>query len=233
MSNEWPDNFDICSGGEIENYILSFVQEQMNSLEDYNEERNALTAGQHTYIFHEHAKRVAENVKRTCIHMGLGHVIGQNMYWAVLPHDIGKKMLPPEIWDQEEKPDEALKTYRRTHTLLGAQIAQEMLHGIEHPFKNLMIDIMRYHHEQIDGKGTQGIELIKLSKPVRLAAIVEAYDGWRIWRPHYGDRDISPEGVLKRMRDEKGADIFDMELFEAFAEMKMLDYKEGRLLQGI
>lgn len=185
----------------------------------------------HTYIFHEHAGRVAENVKRTCMHMGLGAIVARNMYWAVLPHDIGKKSLPAEIWDQEEKPDAAVKTYRRTHTLLGAQIAEELLYDVEHPFKDLMIDIMRYHHEQMDGNGTLGIEAAELSAPVRLAAIVEAYDGWRIWRPHYGDRDISPPGVLARMRDEKGDEAFDMELFEAFAQVKMLDFEEGNLLQ--
>ncbi len=83
----------------------------------------------------------------------------------------------------------------------------------------------------MDGNGTQKISGDRLSLPVRLVAIVEAYDGWRIWRPHYGDRDISPPGVLKRMRDEKGAEIFDMDLFEMFAEMKTEDYKNGRILQ--
>ena len=74
------------------------------------------------------------------------------------------------------------------------------------------------------GQGTHGIAGEKLSAPVRLVAIIEAYDGWRIWRPHYGDRDISYSGVLKRMREEKGPDIFDMELFEQFAAMKMEEY---------
>jgi hypothetical protein len=36
---------------------------------------------------------------------------------------------------------------------------------------------------------------------------------------------------LARMRGDKGAEIYDMELFEAFAKVKMDDYKEGRLLQ--
>ena len=229
--NKWPDSFDLRDEPEVGARIKGFIEAQMAELESYNEERSALTDGEHTYIFHEHAERVAENVKRTCIHMGLGDLVAENMYWAVLPHDIGKKMLPADIWDQEEKPTGKMKAYRRTHTLLGAQIAEELLHDIEHPFKDLMIDIMRYHHEQMDGKGTLGISGDALSLPVRLAAIVEAYDGWRIWRPHYGDRDISPPGVLARMREEKGAETFDMDLFEAFAEMKMLDYKEGRILQ--
>jgi HD-GYP domain-containing protein (c-di-GMP phosphodiesterase class II) len=91
--------------------------------------------------------------------------------------------------------------------------------------------LMRNHHEQMDGNGTHGISGDLLSLPVRLTAIVEAYDGYRIWRPHFGDRDISPPGVLARMRDDKGAEIYDMTLFEAFAKVKMDDYKKGRLLQ--
>jgi HD-GYP domain-containing protein (c-di-GMP phosphodiesterase class II) len=141
----------------------------------------------------------------------------------VLPHDIGKKNLPLELWDSDEKPDPRMKKLRRTHTLLGVQIANEFLpaqhHG--HPFYALMIDIMAYHHEQLDGQGTLGIMGDKLSQPVRLASIVEAYDGYSIWRPHFGERDITPTGVLARMREEKGADMYDMELFDAFAEMKL------------
>jgi len=212
--------------------IKSFINSQMADLEAYNDVRSENTNGAHTYIFHEHAQRVAINVKRTCIHMGLGELVAENMYLAVLPHDIGKKLLPAGIWDQEEKPTGAIKKYRRTHTLLGGQIVEELLHDIDHPMKDLMMDIARYHHEQMDGQGTLEIAGDQLSLPLRLAAIVEAYDGWRIWRPHYGDRDISPPAVLARMRDDKGAEIFDMDLFEAFAEMKMLDYKEGRILQG-
>ena len=225
--NLWPNDFDLREMPEIGARIRGFIEDQMEELAQYDEQRPEDI----TYIFHEHAGRVAENVKRTCLHMGLGDLVAENMYWAVLPHDIGKKKLPVDIWDQEEKPTGDVKQHRRTHTILGAEIVAEELGDIEHPFKDLMVDIMINHHEQMDGNGTHGVPGDQLSAPVRLAAIVEAYDGWRIWRPHYGTRDISPPGVLKRMREEKGAEIFDMELFEAFAEMKMKDYKEGRILQ--
>lgn len=225
--NLWPDSFDLRETPEIGNRIRDFIEAQMSELAQYDQQR----PDDITYIFHEHSHRVAENVKRTCLHMGLGDLVAENMYWAVLPHDIGKKKLPVDIWDQEEKPSGDVKQHRRTHTTLGAEIVQEQLGDIDHPFKDLMLDIMINHHEQMDGNGTHGVAGEELSAPVRLAAIVEAYDGWRIWRPHYGDRDISPPGVLKRMREEKGAEIFDMDLFEAFAEMKMNDYKEGRILQ--
>ena len=218
--NEWPENFNFETDPICHGTFKPFIENELEQLKQYDEQR----PDDITYIFHEHAARVANNMRKTCQHMGLSDIVANNMYWAILPHDIGKKNLPVELWDTEEKPTDNLKKYRRTHTLLGAQIVQEYFPDINHPFKDLMIDIMAYHHEQIDGKGTQGIPVNKLSKPVRLAAIVEAFDGWRIWRPHYADRDISIPAVLKRMRDEKGSEIFDMDLFEEFAEMKMIEY---------
>ncbi len=220
MSEIWPNNFDFRTDETCQTIFKPFILAQFEELKRYNDNR----PGNHTYIFHEHAERVAGNVRKTCLHMSLSDTIAENMYWAVLPHDIGKKNMPVEIWDSDEKPTPQLKQFRRTHTLLGAQIVQEHLADIEHPFKDLMINIMAHHHEQMDGEGTHGIAGDALSLPVRLAAIIEAYDGWRIWRPHYGERDISPVGVLTRMREEKGADIFDMALFESFAQMKVDEY---------
>ncbi len=220
------NNFDFATDEICQNIFKPFIESQMKELKSYDSSRPEGI----TYIFHEHAQRVADNMRKTCLYMGLGEIVANNMYWAVLPHDIGKKNLPLDVWDREEKPDNSLKKFRRTHTLLGAQIVQEYFHDIDHPFKDLMMDIMANHHEQMDGNGTHKIAGDKLSAAVRLAAIVEAYDGWRIWRPHYGDRDISIPAVLKRMREEKGAEIFDMDLFEPFAKMKMDEYDNATYL---
>ena len=225
---QWPDNFDFETDDVCQSVFKPFIENELEELKAYDTRRDEDI----TYIFHEHAERVADNMKRTCLHMGLGETVANNMYWAILPHDIGKKNLPLDIWDTEDKPSDNLKKYRRTHTLLGAQIVQEYFPDIDHPFKDLMMDIMVNHHEQIDGQGTHDVDASKLSGPVRLAAIVEAYDGWRIWRPHYEDRDISIPAVLERMREEKGADIFDMDLFESFAEMKMIEYNNNLVGPG-
>ena len=217
----WPDHFDLKDTPEAGKRLKSFILGKTEALKAYDAQRPAGTK----YIFHEHAQRVAQNIKNTCLHMGLGDLVAENMYRATLPHDIGKLKLPVKIWDSAEKPSDEMKQKRRSHTDLGAETVREELGNIEHPFVDLMLDIMRNHHEQMNGQGYHGLTGAQLSKPVRLAAIVEAYDGWRIWRPHYGDRDISVPGVLERMRTEKGAAFFDMELFEAFAEMKMEEYK--------
>ena len=173
------------------------------------------------YVFHTHARRVAEDAYKACLHLGLGEIVANNMRWALLPHDIGKTRLPVVVWDTPDKPDDMMKRLRRTHTLLGAQMAQEALGTTKHPFKDLMVDIMINHHEQMDGGGYLGVPGKKLSMPVRLASIIEAFDGWSIPRPHFGRRDVSIPSVLKRIREEKSG-MFDMDLFEAFADMKMV-----------
>jgi HD-GYP domain-containing protein (c-di-GMP phosphodiesterase class II) len=212
----WPINFDFETDATCQSIFKPFIERQMKNLEKFH----ALRDKNATYIFHEHAARVAGDVYKTCLHLNLGETVANNMRWAVLPHDIGKILLPPDIWDVGDKPDERLKKLRRTHTILGAQIVNEELAGANHPFKDLMLDIMVNHHEQMDGGGYLGLKSDQLSMPVRLAAIVEAFDGWSIPRPHFGERDVSPDAVLNRMRTEK-AGMFDRELFEKFAEFKL------------
>lgn len=220
--NKWPDNFDFESDKICQQIFKPFIETQLNALKALDQSRPPNI----TYIFHEHTERVAQNVKDTCLYMGLSETIANNMYWATLPHDIGKAALPPHIWDVDEKPAENLKKLRRTHAMLGAQIVEEHFPAMDHPFKALMTDIMQYHHEQMDGQGEHGVAGADLSMPVRLVALVEAFDGWSIFRPHFGDRDISVSGVLKRMRDEK-MHMFDRELFELFEKMMLEKDKKG------
>lgn len=216
--SEWPD-YDLETEKIFKERFKPFIDAQMKLLAEYDARRPQGI----TYVFHEHSKRVAIDVRNTCLHMKLGERVAQNMYWALLPHDIGKRRLPLDVWDHEDKPGGELKDRRREHTKLGVQIAEEELGDIKHPFKDLMIDIMLKHHEQLNGQGYMQMGPEDLSQPVRLAAIVEDFDGGRIYRPHYGKRDTSIPGVLDRMRTVK-AGFFDKKLFEAFEEMKLAEY---------
>lgn len=226
--SDWPDTFDFDHDETCQKVFKPFIKGELASLRAYDDKR----PDEKNYIFHQHATRVARDVKKTCLQLGLSEKISNNMYWAVLPHDIGKRLLPVDYWDQEEKPSDNVKKIRRTHTLLGVQIVNENFPDIDHPFKALMCDIMAHHHEQMDGGGQMGLNASQLSAPVRLAAVVEAYDGYRIWRPHFGGRDLSPPAVLAKMRDEKGQAIYDMDMLEAFAEMKTKEYNTLTTFEG-
>lgn len=218
----WPDHFDVRNDPVFQEQIKPFLENQMRLLEIYDRKRLAVNPDI-KYIFHEHAERVANDTRKTCALLGLPENVQENMYWAMLVHDAGKRVLPIEIWDSPEKPTGEVMKFRRSHVDLGLDIVREELGDIDHPFVNLMVDIMVYHHEKMDGTGEHNIPGADLSMPVRLACIVESYDGYTIPRPHFGDRDISPAAVLDKMRYEpdKGNRMFDMDLFNAFAEMKL------------
>lgn len=228
----WPDHFDIRNDAVFQDSIRPFIERELEALRQFDEKRmewaeKNLPAGYEvTYLFHEHTQRVAEDMYKTARHAGLGEHTAQNLKWAMLPHDIGKRFLPLELWDMISKPEDDIKRVRRSHTQKGADHVKKSLH-IEHPFIDLMLDIMLNHHEQMDGKGYPGKAGADLSAPVRLACIIESFDGYSIRRPHFHDRDISTEGVLTRMREEKGAALYDMELFDIFAEMKLQEQEES------
>ena len=232
----WPTHFDLHDDPENRKAIKSFIEIQMQELKKLDQARiswaknNLPSDYEVTYLFFDHSYRVAKNIKNTALYMGLGELAAENLYWATLPHDIGKTNLPIEIWDAEGKPDEAMKTQRRQHTATGVEIVESELGHINHPFKDLMIDIMYNHHEKMDGTGHHKVPGEKLSLPTRLACIADSFDGWRIRRPHYGtDRDTSIKGVLKRMKKEKGAEFFDMDLVKQFSKMKKAELKRKTL----
>ncbi|MBU0799434.1 MAG: HD domain-containing protein [Alphaproteobacteria bacterium] len=229
----WPDQFDVRTDDVFQKTIKPFIEKQLAELKDFDEQREAWTRDnlpadyKFIYRFHEHTFRVAEDMRAAALYMGLPENVAENLYWAMLPHDIGKKALPVDLWDMMEKPSQDIKDERRSHTDLGAEMARNDL-PTDHPFVQLMIDIMQNHHEEVGGGGYHGLTGDALSGPVRLACIVESFDGYSIFRPHFGNRDISVPGVLKRMRDEKGADLYDMDLFETFAEMKLANENGGK-----
>ena len=226
--SDWPDNFDFETDAVCQSVFKPFIEEQLAELKAFDQKRieycarNMPSSYKVTYQFHKHARRVAEDLKAVALHIGLGEKVANNLYWAMLPHDIGKMSMRVDAWDMIEKPDDLIKSLRRSHTALGLKRLDDHFGDqyADHPFMILVRDIMLHHHEQMDGDGTLGLDAGELSLPVRLASIVESYDGWQIKRPHFGKRDVSVEGVIKRMRDEK-LHMFDPELFEAFAEMKI------------
>ncbi|MCB1555758.1 MAG: HD domain-containing protein [Alphaproteobacteria bacterium] len=215
LYTDLPDHFNVETDRVFRDEILPFIEYEILALESYERDRPADA----TYIFHEHIHRAAREMELTAQHLGWSSVVCTNLYWAMLPHDIGKRKIDVTLWDMEDKPSDDIKNLRRSHTDLGLEIVESALGHLTHPFIDLMVDVIANHHEHMDGSGYRGLCADQLSTPVRLASIIESFDGYQVWRPHFGDRDISTEGVLKRMREEKAA-LYDMTLFEKFAAMK-------------
>lgn len=225
----WFD-FDIRNDPVFQEIIKPLIEREMLEMKAYDEKRQALQRElgnlEITYIFHKHADEVADDVRKTAAALGQPEHVQEALFWATRIHDIGKRHLPIETWDLMDKPNPQTKRNRRIHTDIGLEKADEIFTDVaDHPFVQLARDIIRYHHVNMDGSGyPEGVTGEALSPAVRLVCIVESYNGYATPRPHFGDRDVSPAAVLEKMRSEpdKGAKMFDMDLFEAFADIKLL-----------
>lgn len=203
-----------------ESKCLPFIQREMEKLAEYDNRRPP----NHPYEFHLHSQRVAQDMKNFCLYLGGTPAQARTLYWATLIHDIGKRVMPIELWDTAdgEKPTAAMKETRRQHTILGVmQVLEKAFPDkMDHPFLALTRAIMIDHHVANDGTGFPKDKTWKhLSLPVKMVILCDSFDGWQVWRPHFQDRDVSTCGVLKRMNTEKNSN-FEEDLLAAYTAYK-------------
>lgn len=207
---------DLHQNSALTATLDAFIDRELSALEAYD----ATRAPGHPYPFHLHVRRVANDMKALSLALGQGEARAHDLYRIALVHDAGKRLLPAHIWDVEGKPDAKTRNLRRSHTNLGVQIANETF-GAENtdPLVLLMRDLMAHHHEAMDGSGWLGLRGDQLSLEARMLCVCDAYDGYTVWRPHFGNRDISLSGVLHRMHVEK-AGQFDTDILSIFTKVK-------------
>lgn len=196
--------------------VTPYIVDRMRDLAIYDGTRPQ----GHVYEFHHHAERVAGLLRDFALYMGWTQGHAETLYWACLPHDIGKTALPVSIWDSAEKPTKEEKALRRTHVAEGLNIVRNHFDDamLATPFLRILLDIMENHHESLDGTGLFRKTAGDLSLIARMACICDSFDGWRVFRPHFGDRDISADGVITRMETEKEGQ-FDKDLLRLFRAM--------------
>lgn len=200
-----------------------YITQKMSEFAAYD----AMRPDGHPYEFHTHAERVAQSAKAFAKRRGYDDEACEAIYWATLPHDIGKMAFPVAIWDLKDKPTDEQRTERREHVTRGVEIIRKDL-GDEacdnDPFMKMLIDIMLHHHETFDQKGPLGIDASQLSEEVRMVCICDAFDGWSVKRPHFEGRDLTPTAVIERMEIEKVGQ-FDPALLKQFKDMKLCQSK--------
>lgn len=234
LSYDWPHHVDISKEKDFETKIKPFILAKLEDLKTLDQKREAYVRDNlpddytMTYRFYEHSLNAADDMKKTASHLHLPGNIQDALYWAMLAHDIGKIHLPVALWDMVEKPEDEIKAKRRTHIDLGYEMFQDTFSDYDTPFTNLTRDIILYHHEMMDGSGPKDKTGYDLSVGVRLACIIESFDGYATPRHHFGDRDVSTDGVIKRMRDEKGQSHYDLSLLDAFVSMKNSEAKKAK-----
>lgn len=161
-------------------HFMTRLQASMTStiqaLSSTVELRDPYTAG--------HQRRVANLAVTVARQMGYDEERSEIIYLAGIVHDIGKIAVPSEILSRPGRLTENELKLAQTH----AEAGYEVLRGVDFPWP--IADIVRQHHERLDGSGyPQGLKGSTILPEARILAVcdvVEAMTTHRPYRPGLG-----------------------------------------------
>jgi two-component system response regulator RpfG len=136
-------------------------------------------------------------------------------------HDVGKIAIPDSILLKPGKlTDEEFEKMKR-HTLLGTEIIDKMVGNLELgniPFMSVLTNIVKYHHEKVDGSGyPEQLQGEEIPLEARIVAIADVFDALTSERPY--KQAWSNEDAFSWMKKE-GRQLFDQHLLSALEENK-------------
>ncbi|WHQ69012.1 HD-GYP domain-containing protein [Methylorubrum extorquens] len=136
----------------------------------------------HDIQVYQHSLSVAGFAAAFAAELGFSRGDRQRLAKAALLHDVGKALIPHAILNKPGPltPDEM--RVMRTHAALGADLLAQ-----EGAFEPEILDVVRYHHERLDGSGyPEGLKGARISDLVRLVAICDVHSALterRVYRP--------------------------------------------------
>jgi putative nucleotidyltransferase with HDIG domain len=158
-----------------------------------------------------HSGRVADYAVGLARELGLSREEQGILRNGCYLHDIGKINISDLIIRKPGalSPDEFEQMKR--HPIIGEQICKPL--AFARPF----LDIIRHHHERVDGRGyPDGLRGEEISIYARIAAIADAWDAMTSDRPYRGALD--ERVALARLKEGAGLQ-WDASLVEAFENM--------------
>jgi PAS domain S-box-containing protein/putative nucleotidyltransferase with HDIG domain len=165
------------------------LEETVMSLASTTEKRDPYTAG--------HQQRVDRLACAIARELGLAEKQIEGLHVAAVLHDIGKISLPSAYLAKPTKLSTQEREIIKCHTEVGYEILKNI------PFPWPVADVVRQHHELLDGSGyPRGLsekEILLEAKILAVADVVEAMSSHRPYRPSLG-----LETALEEIRSGKG-----------------------------
>ena len=156
-------------------------------------------------------------------HIGLSeedlNVLGQ----GAMLHDIGKVRIPPNILDKAGALTDSEIQLVRRHPIDGEAVLK-----LTRQLPDKVLEIVRHHHERIDGKGyPDGLAGDQVPLGARVVGMVDTYDSLTSDTPYSMAK--TPADALAVLRAE-GADQFGTDLVQEFIRCLGI-YPIGSLVQ--
>ncbi len=163
------------------------------------EARDPYTAG--------HQRRVGDLARAIATEMGLPAEDVEGVRIAGVIHDLGKISVPAEILSKPRKLSDMEFALVKEHPQKGYEILREV------DFHWPVADMVRQHHERLDGSGyPQGLggnEIVPGAKILAVADVVEAMASHRPYRPNLG-----LDAALEEIASGRGV-LYDPEVVDA------------------
>jgi HD-GYP domain-containing protein (c-di-GMP phosphodiesterase class II) len=168
----------------------------------------------HTWRVVLYARALAESY-------GVNDETLKRITYAAAMHDLGKLDIPDEILRKPGKLTDEEFAVIKTHAALGHDRLVNM--GEEDP---IMLEIVRHHHERIDGKGyPDGLSGESIPVPARMFAVIDTFDAMTSVRPYR--KEIGAEAAEKALLELKAGEgtRYDPAAVAAFTKL----YRAGSL----
>lgn len=176
----------------IQERLATSLRATIEAMSRTMEWRDPYTAG--------HQKRVAEISMAIARKLQWHEERVQALYMAAMVHDIGKMSVPSEILTKPSRLTSIEMQLVQGHVDSGYQILKDI------PFPWPIADMVRQHHERLDGSGyPQGLKGDQISPEGRILAVadtIEAMSSHRPYRPGLG-----LDAAMKEIRAEAGSKL--------------------------
>ncbi len=154
-------------------------------------------------------------------------------------HDIGKIGIPDGILLKPGRLTPEEMVVMRTHVELGLEILAKLLgqHGIpDQPATRLMANIIRCHHERLDGSGyPAGLRGDAIPLEGRIVAVADVFDAVTSARPYRRSATVAEGLALVRDLAEKGeldpACVEALEAERQALEVVVADYRDPVVME--
>jgi PAS domain S-box-containing protein len=175
------------------------------------EARDPYTAG--------HQRRVGDLARAVAAEMGLPPEEAEGIRIAGVIHDLGKISVPAEILSKPKQLNDMEFALVKEHPQKGYEILKEV------DFEWPVADMVRQHHERLDGsgypQGLKGEEIVPGAKILAVADVVEAMASHRPYRPNLG-----LDAALEEITSGRGV-LYDPEVVDAC--LRLFNEKQYRL----
>lgn len=156
-----------------------------------------------------HSERVAELSLHVAEELGVAYDERRLTGYAALLHDVGKIGVPLCVINKPGPLDDEEFAQIKLHPTIGADILRDI------DFLDPVLDIVRYHHERLDGRGyPHGVGDAELGDLVRIVTVVDAFDAMTSTRSYR--RALEVDEAVAELRRCAGRQ-FDPRMVEALA----------------